>query len=146
MLFGLRVITTFLIQWKRLENPFKQGREAREEGATSADRIGNADFANESGRVMKTLSATASTRCLSKKIHLLQNRVLGRVQDTLMVAIPIGPIAATATLPLAGPDYTVSRYRYVKEMAIADTLFRRIHKLPSSTSSSSATDPSIPSK
>lgn len=64
--------------------------------ATSADRIGDADFANESGRVMKTLSATASTRCLSKKIHLLQNRVLGRVQDTLMVAIPIGPIAATA--------------------------------------------------
>lgn len=97
MLFELRVITTFLIQWKRLESrtlSSKAGGGAL--GATSADRIGNADFANESGRVMKTLSATASTRCLSKKIHLLQNRVLGRVQDTLMVAIPIGPIAATA--------------------------------------------------
>lgn len=49
-------------------------------------------------RVMKTLSATGyrRTRCLSKKIHLLQNRLLGRVQDTLMVAIRIGPIAAAA--------------------------------------------------
>lgn len=95
MLFELRVITTFLIQWKRLESRTLSSKEGAL-GATSADRIGNADFANESGRVMKTLSATASTRCLSKKIHLLQNRVLGRVQDTLMVAIPIGPIAATA--------------------------------------------------
>lgn len=97
MLFELRVITTFLIQWKRLESRTLSSKEGGGAlGATSADRIGNADFANESGRVMKTLSATASTRCLSKKIHLLQNRVLGRVQDTLMVAIPIGPIAATA--------------------------------------------------
>lgn len=97
MLFELRVITTFLIQRKRLESRTLSSKEGGGTlGATSADRIGNADFANESGRVMKTLSATASTRCLSKKIHLLQNRVLGRVQDTLMVAIPIGPIAATA--------------------------------------------------
>lgn len=95
MLFELRVITTFLIQRKRLESRTLSSKEGGGTlGATSADRI--ADFANESGRVMKTLSATASTRCLSKKIHLLQNRVLGRVQDTLMVAIPIGPIAATA--------------------------------------------------
>ncbi|KAK2581815.1 hypothetical protein KPH14_002284 [Odynerus spinipes] len=33
-------------------------------------------------------------------------------------------------LPLAAANYTIDRYHYVKEMAIADILFRRIHKLP----------------
>ncbi|KAI4482072.1 hypothetical protein M0804_009091 [Polistes exclamans] len=76
----------------------------------------------------------------SKEIHLLQKQTwfaagagLGRVQGYTPIAgaeATIGAIAFTAStlaLPLATANYTIDRYHYVKEMAIADILFKRRH-------------------